>query len=162
VTPAAHIASVVAIWTMMLTGLRFAHAAGGWLRPLTVAGYKLARCRSREHGECRARFVAAIDALHLALNQAIITPWSATLLFSGCVLIGLGYAFGSAGDVAVLVARSPERWRDLDVTGDCIAAVLAVTGMSFVHAATAHRRTASFMVSGVLAFTGLGVGVLTL
>lgn len=146
----------------MLTGLRFAVAAAGWLQPLARAGYRLARCRSRDHGACRDRFVAAIDALHLQLNQAITTPWSGTLLFAGCVLIGLGYAVGSAGDAAVLVSQHPERWQSFDVAGDCVAAVLSVTGMSFVHAATAHRRTASFLVSGVLVVTGLGVGVWTL
>jgi len=162
VTPLAHIVSVVAIWTMMLTGLRFAKAAAGWLSPLVRAGYRLIRCRAREHGACRDRFVAAIDALHLQLNQAITTPWSGTLLFAGCVLIGLGYAAGSAGDAAVLVSDHPERWQAFDVVGDCVAAVLAVTGMSFVHAATAHRRTASFLVSGVLVVSGFGIGVLTL
>lgn len=161
-TPLAHILSVVAIWTMMLTGLRFAVAAVGWLRPVARAGYRLVRCRAREHGECRDRLVASIDALHLQLNQAITTPWSGTLLFAGCVLIGLGYAFGSAGDAVLLVSDQPDRWQAFDVAGDCSAAVLAVTGMSFVHAATAHRRTASFLVSGVLVLTGLGIGVLTL
>jgi hypothetical protein len=161
-TPLGHIISVVAIWTMMLFGLRFATAAGNWLVPVGIAGWHLFRCKEIDKRTCRIRFVRAIDLLHLNLNRAITTPWSGTLLFSGSVLIGLGYFFGSSGDAVQLVSRHPEAWKSYDITTDAVAAVMSVTGMSFVQAATAQRRTASFLVSGVLIVTGIGIGVVTL
>ena len=161
-TPLAHIVSVIAIWTMMLFGLRFAVAAANWLLPLGAAAWHLVRCEGRDSRQCRRRFVGAVDQLHHDLAAAITTPWSGTLLFAGSVLIGFAFAFGSAGDVAQLVARHPEAWQSVDVVTDCVAAIFAVTGMSFLQAATSLRRTASFLVSGALVLTGLGIGVLTL
>lgn len=161
-TALAHVISVVAIWTLMLFGVRFAVSAGHWLVPSAAASWRLARCRGPDHSECRARFRAVIDQLHIDLIMAIKTPWSATLLFAGSVLIGLGYFFGSAGDAAILVSAHPEHWIAFDVVTDCIASVLATTGMSFVLAAFSRHRTASFLVSGVLIATGLGIGVVTL
>jgi hypothetical protein len=93
-TPLGHIVSVVANWTMMLFGLRFSAAAGNWLVPVTVAGWRLLRCRERDKRTCRIRFVRAVDLLHLNLNFAITPPWSGSLLFAGSVLIGLGYFLG--------------------------------------------------------------------
>ncbi|MEG3083992.1 hypothetical protein U1707_10100 [Sphingomonas sp. PB2P12] len=161
-TPLGHIVSVVAIWTMMLFGLRFAAGAGKWLIPLAVAGWHLARCRDPGRGVCRARFRAVVDQLHVDLINAITTPWSGTLLFSGSVAIGLGYFFGSSGDAAQLVSQHPDTWKAYDIATDAIAAAVSVTGMSFVHAATARRRTASFLVSFALIATGIGIGVVTL
>ncbi|KQM56704.1 hypothetical protein ASE69_03565 [Sphingomonas sp. Leaf208] len=161
-TPLGHIISVVAIWTMMLFGLRFAAAAGGWLVPIGIAGWRLARCKEIDKRTCKIRFVRAVDILHLDLNRAITTPWSGTLLFAGSVLIGLSYFFGSSGDAAQLVSRYPETWKSYDIATDAAAAVMSVTGMSFVQAATAQRRTASFLVSGALIATGIGIGVVTL
>jgi hypothetical protein len=160
-TPLAHIVSIVAIWTMMLFGLRFAAGAGKWLLPLALAGAQLARCRPGRR-ICRTRFLQVVDQLHVNLNQAITTPWSGTLLFAGSVLIGLGFFFGSSGDAAQLVSRHPEAWKSYDIATDAIAAAISVTGMSFVHAATARRRTASFLVSFALIATGIGIGVVTL
>lgn len=157
-----HIASVVAIWTMMLFGLRFAVAAGHWLIPIAIAGWRLARCAGPDTRMCRRAFLLAIECLHFDLSRAITTPWSATLLFAGSVLVGLAFACGSAGDAAQLVAHRPEAWQAFDVVTDCIAAILGVTGMAFIQAATSHRRTASFLVSAALVLTGLGIGVLTL
>lgn len=97
-TPLDHISSVVAIWTMMLFGLRF--AAGAWLIPLVFAGWHLVRCREPGKHVCRARFRAIVDRLHVDLISAITTPWSGTLLFAGSVAIGLGYSLGSSGDAA--------------------------------------------------------------
>jgi hypothetical protein len=147
---------------MMLFGLRFAAAAGNWLVPVTVAGWRLLRCRERDKRTCRIRFVRAVDLLHLNLNLAITTPWSGSLLFAGSVLIGLGYFFGSSGDAVQLVSRHPEAWKSYDITTDALASIMSVTGMAFVQAATAQRRTASFLVSGVLIATGIGIGVVTL
>ena len=161
-TPLGHIISVVAIWTMMLFGLRFAAGAGNWLIPLTVAFGRLLRCREPGKQACRAHFKATVDKLHVDLNKAITTPWSGTLLFSGSVLIGLGYFFGSSGDAAQLISRHPDTWKNYDIVTDAVAAVISVTGMSFVHAATSRRRTASFLVSGALIATGIGIGVVTL
>lgn len=78
--------------------------------------------------------------------SAITTPWSGTLLFAGSVAIGLGYFFGSSGNAAQLVFRYPEAWRAYDIATDALAAAISVTGMSFVRAATARRRTVSFLV----------------
>lgn len=161
-TALGHIASVVAIWTMMLVGLRFAVAAGNWLVPLGGAAWHLTRCEGFDTRACRRRFVRTVDQLHVDLNSAITTPWSATLLFAGSVLIGFAFAAGSAGDAAQLVSQHPEAWTVFDVVTDCLAAVAAVTGMAFVQAATSRRRTASFLVSAALVFTGLGIGVVTL
>lgn len=128
----AHVVSVVAIWTLMLFGVRFAVSAGHWLVPCAGALVRLAWCRGPDRTECRARFRASVDQLHIDLITAIKTPWSATLLFAGSVLIGLGYFFGSAGDAARLVSTRPDHWIPFDVVTDCIASVLATTGMSFV------------------------------
>ncbi|MEH3046516.1 hypothetical protein [Sphingomonas adhaesiva] len=161
-TPLAHVSSVVAIWTMMLFGIRFAVAAAQWLVPMMLALWRLARCTEPDKAHCIAAFVASIDQLHVDLRSAMVTPWSATLLFSGSVMIGVAFALGSSGDAAMLVSRHPAGWEVYDVVTDCIAAILGVTGMAFIQAATARRRTASFMVSAVLALTGLGIGVVTL
>ncbi|KQO51160.1 hypothetical protein [Sphingomonas sp. Leaf257] len=161
-TALAHIVSVVAIWTLMLFGVRFAVSAGHWLVPCGGALWHLARCRGPNKSECRAAFRATIAQLHADLVSAIKTPWSATLLFGGSVLIGLGYFFGSAGDAARLVSAQPDHWIAFDVATDCTASVFATTGMSFVLAAFSRHRTASFLVSGVLILTGLGIGVSTL
>ncbi len=161
-TATAHVISVDAIWTLMLFGFRFAVSAGHWLVPSATALWRLARCRGPDHSTCRAQFRAVIDQLHVDLITAIKTPWSATLLFAGSVLIGLGYFFGSLGDAARLVSSHPDHWIAFDVVTDCIASILATTGMSFVLAAFSRHRTASFLVSGVLIATGLGIGVVTL
>ena len=161
-TPLGHIVSVIAIWVMMLFGIRFAVAAAQWLGPMTLALWRLARCTEPDKAGCIAAFVAAIDQLHVDLRSAMVTPWSATLLFSGSALIGWAFALGSSGDAAMLVSRHPAGWEVYDVVSDCFAAISGVTGMAFIQAATARRRTASFMVSAALVATGLGIGVVTL
>lgn len=160
-TPLGHILSVVAIWTMMLYGVRFSVAAGNWLVPLGGALWHLAWCRG-DRRACRARFRATVDQLHADLVSAIKTPWSATLFFLGCMLIGGAYSFGSMGDAARLISTRPDAWTGFDVATDCLAAILSVTGMAFVMAGFSRHRTASFLVSGVLVFTGLGIAVVTL
>ncbi|MBB5725059.1 hypothetical protein FHS97_000967 [Sphingomonas endophytica] len=160
-TPAGHIVSVVSIWTMMLYGIRFAVAAGHWLVPAAAALWHLARCRG-DRRSCRARFRATIDQLHADLVSAIKTPWSATLFFLGCTLIGGAYAFGAVGDAVRLVSVRPDAWSGFDIATDRLAAILSVTGMAFVMAAFSQHRTASFLVSGVLVATGLGIAVVTL
>lgn len=160
-TPLAHIVSVVSIWTMMLYGARFAVASGNWLVPLAGAGWHLACCRG-DRRMCRMRFRHAVDELHDDLVGAIQTPWSATLFFSGCVLVGLSYLSGSLGDAIRLVSTRPDSWVAFDVITDCIAAMMSVTGISFIMAAFSKHRTASFLVSTVLILTGLGIAVVTL
>lgn len=160
-TALGHIASVVAIWSMMLFGLRFAIDACGWLRPVGAVLLHMARC-DEPCRMCLRHFRRTVDQLHVDLASSIHSPWSALLLFGGALLIGAGYALGSAGDVARLVSHSPDRWVTFDIVTDCIAAIFAVTGMSFVLAATARKRTASFLVSAGLVVTGLGIGVVTL
>lgn len=161
-TPLGHIVSVVAIWSMMLFGIRFAVAAVEWLLPVSLAFARWARCgrtRRMEHGRALVR---AVVRLHVDLRRAIVSPWSALLLFVGSAMIGFGYAFGASGDAAKLVSHTPDAWNAFDVGTDAIAAALSITGMSFVLAATAQRRTASFLVSAALIATGIGIGVVTL
>ncbi|MGN5373300.1 hypothetical protein [Sphingomonas hankookensis] len=161
-TPLGHVASVIAIWAMMLFGLRFAVGAIHWLLPLMRAAYRLARCTEVDKRFCRKQFVHSVDQLHLDLNRAITTPWSGTLLFAGSILIGVGFAAGCLGDVMQLLSKVPDAWEAFDVVSDCLAAVMSITGMAFVHAATSQRRTASFLVSGALILSGLGIGLVTL
>ncbi|KQM92239.1 hypothetical protein ASE70_15100 [Sphingomonas sp. Leaf22] len=161
-TPLGHVASVVAIWAMMLFGIRFAVAAIHWLLPVVRSVYRLARATKDDARFCRKQFVHSIDQLHLDLNRAITTPWSGTLLFAGSILIGFGFAAGCTGDVMKLLTKSPASWEAFDVVTDCLAAVMSITGMAFIHAATSQRRTASFLVSGALIFSGLGIGLVTL
>ncbi len=158
----AHMISVAAIWTMMLTGLRFAVAAIQWLQPARRAYWRLLRCSEPGQVKCRADFRAAIDQLHVDLRHAMTAPWSASLLFVGSALIGLAFMAGSAGDIAVAISSEPDRWRTFDVVGDCIAALLAVVGMAFVQAVTASHRTVSLLMSAGLVLTGLGIGGVTL
>jgi hypothetical protein len=161
-TPLGHIISIVAIWAMMLFGLRFAIAATEWMLPVTAAFWRLVRCGKAGRTACARGFIRAVAKLHIDFRRAIVTPWSGPLLFIGSALIGFGYAFGSAGDAMKLVSRRPETWQAFDVGTDAIAAVLSITGMSFVLASTAQRRTASFLVSAALIGTGIGIGVVTL
>lgn len=160
-TPVGHILSVVSIWSMMLYGARFAQSAGNWLVPIAGSLWHLAICRG-DRRRCRARFRQSVDQLHIDLVDAIQTPWSATLFFGGALLMGLAYCCGSVGDAFRLVSTQPDQWLAFDVASDCVAAVLSVTGMSFVMAGFSRHRTASFMVSAGLVVTGFGVAVLTL
>jgi len=153
-TALAHIAGVVAVWTLLLFGLRFVVDGCGWLRPLSA---ELVRMIGGKRGGLRA----VVDQLHVDLVAAIVSPWSATLLFGGAALIGLGYAAGAIGDVARLVSAEPRAWDLFDVVSDCVAAILAVTGMSCVLAATSDQRRASFGVSLILVLTGVGIGWVT-
>lgn len=148
-TPVAHIATITAVWTMMLFGLRFFVDALGWVRPVI-----------RSIGKPRREMRRVVDQLHDDLIAKIVSPWSATLLFGGGALIGLGYASGSSGDIAVLLSKDTS-WTVFDVVTDCIAAVFAVTGMSCVLAATSDRRRVSFAISAVLVLTGAGIGSVT-
>lgn len=161
-TPLAHVVSVVAIWSMMLFGIRFAVAAVEWMLPVGFAFVRWARCGRDGRMQHGRAFVRAVVRLHVDFRRAIVTPWSAPLLFIGSAMIGFGYAFGSSGDAAKLVSHTPAAWEAFDVVTDAIAAVLSITGMSFVLAATAQRRTASFMVSAALIASGFGIGVVTL
>lgn len=161
-TPLGHIVSVVAIWAMMLFGLRFAIAATEWMLPVAASFGKWLRCGKAARVDSARHFVRSVVRLHIDFKSAIVTPWSAPLLFVGSALIGLGYAFGSCGDAAQLVSHNPSAWAAFDVATDAVAAILSITGMSFVLAATAQRRTASFLVSAALIGTGIGIGVVTL
>ena len=161
-TPLGHILSVTAIWTATLIGLRFAVDAIQWLRPMRLALWRLARCTGPSNDVCRANFYAEVAKLHDDLRAAMTTPWSATLLFLGSILIGFGIVSLNAGEAAQLVTRNPEGWRTFDIVTNCAGALLAVTGMSFVQAATARHRTVSFMISAVLVLTGAGIGAVTL
>lgn len=161
-TPFAHVVSVVAIWSMMLFGIRFAIAAVEWMIPTLLAFARWAQCGREGRMRHGRAFVRSVVKLHVDFRRAIVTPWSAPLLFIGSAMIGFGYAFGSSGDAAKLVSHAPDAWNAFDVATDAIAAALSITGMSFVLAATAQRRTASFLVSAALIATGIGIGVVTL
>lgn len=161
-TALAHVVSTAAIWWLMLSGARFGVASVQWLGPARRAYWRLLRCREAGRVRCRADFRATIEQLHVDLRSAMTAPWSASLLFVGSALIGFGFTFGCAGDMAKLISRAPQTWQAFDVVTDCIAAGMAVTGMAFVQAVTATHRTVSLMVSIGLVLTGLGIGVVTL
>ncbi|MCT8002997.1 hypothetical protein NZL82_14040 [Sphingomonas sanguinis] len=161
-TTLGHVISTAAIWCLMLTGARFGVASVQWLGPARRALWRLLRCREPGREQCRTAFRATIERLHVNLRRAMTAPWSASLLFVGSALIGFGFTFGCAGDMAKLISRSPQTWQTFDVVTDCIAAAMAVTGMAFVQAVTATHRTVSLMVSIGLVITGLGIGVVTL
>ncbi|WP_294260806.1 hypothetical protein [uncultured Sphingomonas sp.] len=161
-TPLGHIAGTIAIWAMMLFGLRFSVAAIQWLRPVRQSLWHLARCEGPDRTACFAAFNTALDQLHLDLHSAMRTPWSVPLLFSGSALVGLAFATGCIGDAMMLVTRQRAAWEQFDLIADCFAAVFGIPGMALVHAATARRRTVSFSISALLVLTGFGVGVVTL
>ena len=161
-TPIAHVVLVAATWTQLLFGFRLIAAALPWLWPMAHAGWRLARCNEPGRVECRAYFSGEVAALHVRLRDAMTTPWSAPLLFIGAALIGAALVSDAVGDLAAAVTSRPDAWSQVKVWGDCLAAAGGVTGMSFVRATFAERRTASFGVSLGLFLTGIGIAVATL
>ena len=105
-------------------------------RAMMAADRRSAEPRPDGRGMAEAAIAAELLGEPLRGQPSGRTEW---LLFAVSVAIGLGYFFGPSGDAAQLVSRHPETCKAYDIATDAIAA-----GMSFVHAATARRRTASF------------------
>lgn len=161
-TPLTHIVVVAATWTQLLFGLRLIAAALPWLWPMAHAGWRLARCVEPGREKCREHFSEEVAALHVRLRDAMTTPWSAPLLFVGAALLGAALVSDAVGDLAAAVTSRPDTWSHVKMWGDCFADAGGVTGMSFIRATFAERRTASFGVSLGLFLTGVGIAVATL
>lgn len=151
--------SIMFLWVLFLSSLRFASTMIYDLRPLGVAALRIAGRRlSRE--ERRRELTYAMDMLYFRYEIALCTPWSILLLFIGLGMIGVALSFVSSGDIMMLVARYPERWVLHDRYLDWIGTLLFGLGSALTIAATSKRRTASFLVSTGFAITGLGIGII--
>lgn len=156
---AVQIVSIMALWVMFLSALRFSANMAVALHPLGVSLLRTANPQMSKR-QRRSEFYWAMDSIKLRFQIAMCTPWSLPLLLGGLFLIGLGLSFGSTGDVVVLVSRYPERWTDLDRYLDWISALSGCVGMAIALAALSKRRTASVLISSGFAITGLGIGVI--
>ncbi|MDB5733210.1 MAG: hypothetical protein JWQ03_3105 [Variovorax sp.] len=158
---AIHVASVMAVWMIFLSSIRFGLAGAYGLKPVALCLWRLVRCKDTDKRACWRRLVRSMDEQFLELMIALTTKWSAVLLFGGMGSIGFGMAFGSAGDVAQLVADRPTLLNIYDRGMDCICALLVCFGMAAVLAALSKRRTMSSAISLGFMITGLGVGLVT-
>lgn len=150
-----HVASLAAVWTMLLFGLRLTVAA---IAPITPFLQAVARAAfSFERGP-RSDTLARLEELHIRFMAAVTTPWSVPLMLIGAGLVGFGYATGSAGDVMMLISSDPSRWDGADRLTDCLSALSACVGMSCLMAALSPRRTVSMAVSAGFFITGCGIG----
>lgn len=156
-----HVVGVTAVWIIFLSSIRFAAAGFHGLKPVALCLLHLARCDGDDKLSCRRRLMTSLDKQYTELLIAITTPWSVMLLFLGVVLIGLGLSFGSVGDVAQLVARSPGRWNGFDRGMDLAGAIGLSTGMAAIHAAITKRRSLSLIISAGFALMGVGIGVVS-
>ncbi|NML13058.1 hypothetical protein HHL08_23505 [Sphingobium sp. AR-3-1] len=152
---------MTAVWIIFLSSIRFAVVGFHGLKPVARCLLHLALCDGADKAFCRKRLIASLDKQYTELLIAITTPWSVMLLFLGMLLIGTGLSFGSVGDVAQLVARSPGRWDGFDRGMDLAGAVSMCTGMASVHAAVTKRRSLSLLVSTGFALMGVGIGVVS-
>lgn len=156
-----HIVGVTAVWTIFLSAIRFAVAGCIGLRPVARCVWHLLRCDGRDKASCRKRLVASLDRQYTELLIAITTPWSVMLLFMGIAALGTGLSLGSVGDVAQLVAWTPERWDSFDRSMDFAGAILMCLGMAAIHAAVTKRRSLSLIISTAQALMGIGIGVVS-
>lgn len=156
---AVQIVSIMALWVMFLSALRFSANSVIAMRPLGVAAYRTVRWGMNSHDR-RREFRGAMDAIYMRFTIATCTPWSVSLLLVGLFLIGGAFSFGTTGDVMMLVSHHPERWSDSDRYLDWAAALSSCAGMATTLAAISKNRPASLMISCGFAITGLGIGVI--
>jgi hypothetical protein len=156
-----HIVGVTAVWIIFLSSIRFALAGFHGLKPVARCIWHLFRCNGQDKVTCRKRLMASLDQQYTELLIAITTPWSVMLLFVGVALLGMGLSFGSVGDVAQLVAKSPGRWDGFDRGMDLAGAVFMCTGMASIHAGVTKRRSLSLLISAGFALMGVGIGVVS-
>jgi len=156
---AVRIISIMALWVMFLSALRFSTNTLIALHPL---GVSIARSLNWRMSKAKRRDEVywALDSIKLRFAIALCTPWSLTLLFLGLFAMGMGMSFGSTGDVMMLVSRTPDRWTNIDRYLDWISAISGCVGMATVLAALSKKRTASVLISSGFAITGLGIGVI--
>jgi hypothetical protein len=157
---AVSIISVMSLWVMFLSSIRFSINMGLMLKPLGRAAFRTLWWRMDERDYTREK-VAAMDEIQLRLAIAMTTPWSAVLAILGSVLMGSAYSFGSSGNILVLIGRHPEAWQQTDRMLDWVAATSACVGMAMVLAALSRRRRISAIISTGFAITGLGIGVVS-
>lgn len=156
-----HIVGVTAVWIIFLSAIRFALAGLHGLRPVARCIWHLVRCDGRDRAACRKRLLASLDRQYTELLIAITTPWSVFLIFLGVALLGTGLSFGSVGDVAQLVAKSPARWDGFDRGMDLAGAIFMCTGMASIHAGITKHRSLSLFISAGFALMGVGIGVVS-
>lgn len=156
---AVQVISIMSLWVLYLSALRFAATTLYDLRPLALAILRIVRWRMSGHDR-RREIVQAMDTMQFRFSIALCTPWSITLLFLGLACIGVAVSFVSGGDVMMLVARQPERWVNADRYLDWVGSMLFGLGSAAALAAMSKRRTASFLVSTGFAITGLGIGII--
>lgn len=151
--------SIMSLWVLFLSSLRFMSTMLFDLRPLMRACLRILKWRMTGHDRKR-ELVAAMDTMQFRFSIALCTPWSITLLFIGLALIGVAVSLVSTGDVMILVARIPGQWINTDRYLDWLGSALYGLGAALVLAAMSQRRTASFLVSTGFAITGLGIGII--
>lgn len=156
---AVQIVSIMALWVMFLSALRFSANSVIAMRPLGVAAFRTVRWRM-DRRESKREFQTALDAIYMRFTIATCTPWSVSLLLMGLFLIGGAFSCGTTGDVMMLVSHHPERWSDSDRYLDWAAAILSCAGMATTLAAISKNRPASLLISSGFAITGLGIGVI--
>ena len=156
---AVQIISIMALWVMFLSALRFSANSLLGLRPLATAASRTVRWRLGPVDR-RREFRHALDTIYMRFQIATCTPWSVSLLLLGLFLIGGAFSCGTTGDVMLLVSRSPEHWSDTDRYLDWVAAIASCAGMAVVLAAISKNSPASLLISSGFAITGLGIGVI--
>lgn len=154
---ASNVVNTAALWLMLGSALRMMAASGHQLSPVGSAMWQAAWCKDRPAEECIAKIGNAMDRLYLRLLAAITTPASATLLYGGFTLIGLGLSMTTSGAILRLVDYRAYIADILRWAGTPIA----VVGISCVMASISNKRTLSMWVSAALILAGLGIGVVT-
>jgi hypothetical protein len=154
---ASNVVNTAALWLMLGSALRMMAASGHQLSPVGSAFWRGVWCKDRPAEECMRMISNSMDRLYMRLLSAVTTPASATLLYGGFTLIGLGLSMTTSGAILRLVDYRAYIADILRWTGTPIA----VVGISCVMAAISSRRTLSMWVSAALILAGLGIGVVT-
>lgn len=154
---ASNVVNTAALWLMLGSALRMMAASGHQLTPIGSAVWQAAWCKDRPAEECMRMISNAMDRLYMRLLSAVTTPASATLLYGGFTLMGLGLSMTTSGAILRLVdyrayIADMLRWGGTPI---------AVVGISCVMASISNKRTLSMWVSAALVLAGLGIGVVT-
>lgn len=153
------IVSIMCLWVMLLSAIRFAATTAFALTPLGTAAVRTMKWKMGRHDRMR-ELVGALDLIQMRFSIALCTPWSVPLLFTGLAMIGLAISLLSSGDVMVLVAREPERWVNGNRYLDWAGSMMGGLGFAATLAAVSRRRTVSFLISTGFSITGLGIGII--
>lgn len=149
------------IWMLLGNSLRYIAVGSHALAPLAHTGWRLIWTKGRDYDSCARAFGNTLDAIYLRLVSALTTAASATLVYVGILLTGIGLAVGSMGNVLRYITFRPEALADHAQASSALAIIFIVVGMSCTIAAVSRRRTASLIMSAGFVLAGLGVGVVT-